>query len=797
VLHRLRISFATKLLAGGLLLSLALIIGVSSYLLISRSQQTRGAALSNSDNRAAVVAQLLQKITAPQSASAAQELTAAPALQAAMGQTLTDPAAGDAQVKQLIQGTKLFEFRDRYLVLVAADGHLAYSAIPAGLPQPGAGLSSVKTALQGTSAAGMELIGGSNPIPAYDVALPIALNGKVVGCVLYVAPLAQQLIGFASITQYPIAFIPVSHPDLVVRLHKGRADTYPSPESLRPAVARGDDLVHATYNAPLGDGGFGDVAGSFVPVAAPGQRVPAAYVGVEAPLSVFVGEERTDEVTLGLIAIFAIIATALAVIVFVERTVRRPVRRLEKGVARIAGGDYATDIPVTSQDELGRLASSVNHMRAAISGYVTEIESQRARLDEAVERLGGVSRALTTTTAGVPALHGAVVAAAARLAGRGAAAMLLVRENGHLATRAMHAIEGEVRTLEGWNVEEELLAGRAVRVDQAPPGWRAGGMLAVPMFYQDEVIGALAVITRAGTAPVEGDEQALAVLANNAAIALENTRLYEQEKETVRRLRELDAMKSDFLATVQHELRTPLTAILGMSDLLEMCWEMWDDGPKLEAVRDIQMAAKNLYDIVETLIDFSLLEADTLGLNPMQSRVRSAVEQAVNQVSERMKGGLPVSVDVDVPEEAEVYADPDRFQQVLRALLDNAVKFTPPGGHVHVRTVQNGRAGRLRVDVVDDGIGIPAEALPRIFERFYQVDNSATRKFGGTGMGLALVQRLVRAHGAEVEVESVTGKGTRFSLLWPTRADAASGEALRVAQERGDIPAAGAVPADA
>jgi signal transduction histidine kinase/HAMP domain-containing protein len=794
LLHRLRnslrVSFATKLLVGGLALSLALIVGVSSYLLISRSQQTRGAALSNSDNRAAVVGQLLDHLTAAQSASAATELAGARELQDSLAAAQANHAAGDPVLAALVRSTKLFDFGNRFLALVTADGRLAYSALPTAYPQPDTTLASVRTALSGKVASGMELIGTTlaTSIAAYDVAVPVLQGGRVVGCVLYVAPLAQQLFTFNSITQYPLAFIPVSHPDLINRLQNNRVRTYPSPESLRLAVSRAhDQVVHDTYSAPLGDGGFGDVAGSFVPVAAPGSSAPAAYVGVEAPLSVFVGEERTDEVTLGLIAIFAIIATAIAVVLFVERTVRRPVSRLASGVARIAGGDYLHDIPVTSQDELGRLAGSVNQMRASISTYVNEIQAQRARLDDAVERLGGVSRALTTTTAGLPALHRAVVSAAARITGHGAAAMLLTREDGHLLARAAHGIEGEVQTLEGWNVEQDLLDGRAVRVDHAPAGWRAGGMLAVPMFYQDSVIGALAVITRQGSHPVEGDEQALAVLANNAAIALENTRLFEQEKETVRRLRELDAMKSDFLATVQHELRTPLTAILGMSDLLEMCWEMWDDAPKLEAVHDIQLAAKNLYDIVETLIDFSLLEADTLGLNPTQARVRSAVEQAVNQVSERIKGGLSVSLDLDIPEDAEVYADPDRFLQVMRALVDNAVKFTPKGGHVRVRTGQNGSADKLRVDVVDDGMGIPPDALPRIFERFYQVDNSATRKYGGTGMGLALVQRLVHAHGAEVEVESEPGKGTRFSLIWPARAAAAAGEALDVARERGEL----------
>jgi signal transduction histidine kinase len=291
-------------------------------------------------------------------------------------------------------------------------------------------------------------------------------------------------------------------------------------------------------------------------------------------------------------------------------------------------------------------------------------------------------------------------------------------------------------------------------------------MLAVPMFYQDAVVGALAVITRAGEPPVEGQEQSLAVLANNAAIALENTRLFEQERETVRRLRELDALKSDFLGTVQHELRTPLTAIMGMGDLLEMCWETWDDAHKTEALHDIQVAAKKLYDIVETILDFSLLESDTLSLKPLPTQVRGAVDEAVHAVQARLKEGLQVSLSVDVPADVEVYADPTRFNQALRALLDNAVKFTPEGGSIWVRSHRNG-GDMVRIEVADTGIGIPEEALPRVFERFYQVDNTATRRHGGTGMGLALARKLVTLHGGRLLVESEPGKGSTFTLLLP------------------------------
>ena len=136
---------------------------------------------------------------------------------------------------------------------------------------------------------------------------------------------------------------------------------------------------------------------------------------------------------------------------------------------------------------------------------------------------------------------------------------------------------------------------------------------------------------------------------------------------------------------------------------------------------------------------------------------------------------MGADVDLAIAPDLCVFADPDRFGQVVRALLDNAVKFHTDGrGHVTVRAAREGEC--VRIDVVDRGIGIPSDALDRIFERFYQVDNTATRRFGGTGMGLALVRRLVDAHGASVEVESTPGRGSRFTLRWPATAAAAGGE---------------------
>jgi signal transduction histidine kinase len=762
VRSRFRSSFALRLLAAGVALSLILVVGIGAFLLISREQQTRTAAITNSGNRARVIGQLFEKIGTPTLQLGAKSVASQ------VNQIIAQSTTAD-QLQKLMKavetqiagaGTGAF---GEYSVLVDASGTYG----PAGKVVPGSDSLALQGALAGTGKLyGLELFRDAKGLHAvYDAGDTVFdQSGKrPIAAVVEVLPLVDELQHFQGVIGYATAFIPVQQAGIVARLSQ---DGRTSSAGTTPAVIA--DAIRGRQQQPQGTydvSGVGTVAGSFVPLLGPDGRI-AGYVGVEVKLSDFTGDTRSDEFTLGLIAIFAILGTALLVFLFVERFVRRPVNRLERGVARIAGGDYSTDIPVTSSDELGRLAHGVNRMRAEIAQYVTQIEQARARLDGAVDELGGVSRALTTTTRGVEGLQEAVVGAAAAIVGHGSAALLMVRDGDNLTLRAVHGVEGHSPDLSSWKVVGDLLEGRSVRVDRPPPGWRAGGLLAVPMFYQDIVVGALAVITRAGEPPVEGQEQTLAVLANNAAIALENTRLFEQERETVRRLRELDALKSDFLGTVQHELRTPLTAIMGMGDLLEMCWETWDDAHKTEALHDIQVASKKLYDIVETILDFSLLESDTLSLKPLPTQVRSAVEEAVIAVQTRLKEGLQVSLSVDVPPDVEVYADPTRFGQALRALLDNAVKFTPEGGRVSVRSHRNGH-GMVRIEVADTGIGIPEDALTRVFERFYQVDNTATRTYGGTGMGLALVRRLVEAHGGTVEVESRVGEGSCFALLWP------------------------------
>jgi signal transduction histidine kinase len=384
-------------------------------------------------------------------------------------------------------------------------------------------------------------------------------------------------------------------------------------------------------------------------------------------------------------------------------------------------------------------------------------------VDSAVDRVRAVARALTSTTGGVAELQREVVCTAASIAGEGAAAAIALREGERLGVRVIDPHRAIPAAFDGWETAPDVIAGQRLR--RVLPG--SGSLLVLPMSNLGELVGALAVASMSEAATVDVEvEGVLATLAKNAAIAMENARLYELEKESVRRLRELDTMKSDFLATVQHELRTPLTAILGLSDLIEMCWAVWEDSPKLEALRDIQVAARNLDGIVETIIDFSISDGEALALTLADVPLEVVAHAAIAVVGERYRGGLPVPVEVEVAPEVMLRADPDRLGQVLRAVIDNAVKFSDGHGHVLVRATPGG-GGTVLVEVIDEGIGIPAEDVPRIFERFYQVDNTATRRFGGTGMGLALVKRVVEAHGATLDVETRLGSGTRISLRWP------------------------------
>lgn len=226
-------------------------------------------------------------------------------------------------------------------------------------------------------------------------------------------------------------------------------------------------------------------------------------------------------------------------------------------------------------------------------------------------------------------------------------------------------------------------------------------------------------------------------------------------------------VRSEFLANMSHELRTPLHAVIGMSELLA---RMHLPGKAGEYVGHVQRGGQRLLALVNDVLDFSRIASGAMRLERTRFELPSLLDAVRAQVQPLADAkGLVLGFEVAPGLPGELVGDRARLAQVLANLLDNAVKFTACGS-VMLRVSEAGREDsrmRLRLDVADTGIGIPAEAQDRIFEPFTQADSSSTRRFGGTGLGLAIVEKLVLMMDGHIELSSSPGQGSRFSVFLP------------------------------
>jgi signal transduction histidine kinase/CheY-like chemotaxis protein len=238
-------------------------------------------------------------------------------------------------------------------------------------------------------------------------------------------------------------------------------------------------------------------------------------------------------------------------------------------------------------------------------------------------------------------------------------------------------------------------------------------------------------------------------------------RVNDELRSTNARLVESDRAKSEFLANVSHELRTPLNAIIGFSDLLQDRNYGTLNHDQGDFVRDINESGEHLLRLINDILDVTKIEAGKMEANIETLDVVRSIQDTVSMVRPQA-GSKELKLTVDCgPEPLAAKLDAGMFRQLLLNLLSNAVKFTPEGGRVEV--LARGEQSDLVIEVADTGIGIPREDLERVFDEFYQVDASYSRNYEGTGLGLALVRRMVRLLDGEISAVSEVGSGSRFT----------------------------------
>jgi signal transduction histidine kinase len=287
-------------------------------------------------------------------------------------------------------------------------------------------------------------------------------------------------------------------------------------------------------------------------------------------------------------------------------------------------------------------------------------------------------------------------------------------------------------------------------------------LVAVPLLVRGEVVGVLEALNKKdGANYTEQDLTILEALGALAAQAVKNANLQRKVRATSIELAELERLKTDFIAITSHELRTPLGLILGHATFLrELAAAQY--GEQLDII--IRNATK-LKEIVENLSDVDNIQTGAARVRRQKVSLAKIAEEVTLLFQDEAKsrnitlkcdtGGTPF----------HLVADEAKLGIALSNLVKNSLQFTEAGGHVTVSLCED--SGCFKVSVTDDGIGIPARDLPRVFERFFQVETHLTRRYGGMGLGLSVAKAMIELHGGRIWVESEEGKGSTFTFLLP------------------------------
>ncbi len=509
---------------------------------------------------------------------------------------------------------------------------------------------------------------------------------------------------------------------------------------------------------------------------------PSPGVAAEASAAAELAADAGDDALQAALAASVLFVSMLTVLGlgfwYNRRRLAAPFSRIAQALQHVAEGQFLEPLSEDQPGEFGTIARGINRMaqtlawREELQAYLSQLLS--ALNTSADEAATGLGQALGVI-AGATRATGIVLYQPAYDANEWAPTINRGMESRAIPRATMRNLIGDATQAIHYHGEAIQAVRHQLRMTATMPH----GLVLVPLRSGSKLIGVLGVMP--GPQFDTDERAALDQAAPNLAIACErasahqNTRrLAVEVRQTAKRLEQLNtdldaAMKSkdQFLSNISHELRTPLNSIIGFTDLLLT----QDLGPALsDQQRDfLETVARNgrqLLELINELLDLQRIAAGRMELKPEPVELAGLLAEAAGSVHAQVQKHRHALVVTPPAPDLRVHADRGRVRQILLNLLSNAIKFTPDGGRITlVAAPVNGDAARIAV--TDTGIGIAAQDQPKLFQEFSQLDGSASRKYEGTGLGLALSRRLVEMQGGEIGVESEMGKGSTFWFTLP------------------------------
>ncbi len=405
---------------------------------------------------------------------------------------------------------------------------------------------------------------------------------------------------------------------------------------------------------------------------------------------------------------------ALGIGFMTARMITKPLRDMTNLASEIASGDFTRKIKVRSGDEIGQLAQTFNQMTEELKTKIQTITEDRNEM----------RAVLTSVIEGVIAIDKdeRVI-----LFNSAIEEMLNLSRDKAIGKFFWEVIRNnELNTLLKEAAEKRKLQTKELTLFL--PQEKIFEVHALPIKSEEGISGVVAVL------------------------------------HDITEIKKLEKMRIEFVANVSHELRTPLTSIKGFIETLKD-GAIDDSENNRRFLNIIETHAERLNNLIDDLLQLSRIESREIGMELQSINLRELVENVISNLKEAVeqKGH---TIEIDFPANLpRVKADPEKMEQVLSNLLDNATKFTPEKGRICIRAIDKGKD--IQIEISDTGIGIPQKHLPRLFERFYRVDKARSRELGGTGLGLAIVKHIVQVHGGKVGVESKPDKGSKFFFTLP------------------------------